>query len=133
MSARAWGRDNPERILLASATRTATVTGADELNPAGRGLRLFLDITAAAGTTKTLDVKVQWKDPISGAYLDLPGAAFAQQTAAATLMLTIYPGISETGNRDVSDVLPRVWRFVATLGGTGGPSFTYSLGASYLP
>lgn len=117
--------------VFGSAARTATANSDDIDNYAARGARCVLDITAASGTTPTLDVKLQSKDPISGKYVDLPGAAFAQKTATGTDDLTVYPGVAETANETVSDVLAGVWRAVATIGGTT-PSFTFTLGCGYV-
>lgn len=117
--------------VLASAARTdSTVTSVDQTNERWRGVRLILDITAKSGTNPTLDVKVQGKDPVSGNYYDIPGAAFAEQSTVTTVELVIYPGVAETANVSVSDVLPEVWRVHATTGGTDTPTFTYSVGAS---
>lgn len=124
-------RLNKSVSVFASSARTATENSGDQTNDNARGVRLFLDITAASGSSPTLDVKVQTKDPVSGSYVDLTGAAFAQQTGTATLDLAIYPGIGETSNRAVSDVLSSVWRVVATYGGSS-PSFTFSVGAEYI-
>lgn len=114
--------------ILTSAARTATGQTGDFTVP-GRGMTLFLDISAASGTTPTLDVKVQAKDPVSGEYVDWPSAAFAQKTATGTDTLTIYPGITASANRAVSSILPNIWRVVYTIGGTT-PSFTFTLAAS---
>jgi len=122
---------NHEVIVLGSAARTVTLNSPDQENPACRGVRLYLDVTAASGTTPTLDVKVQTKDPASGTYADLPGAVFTQKTAVSFDDLTIYPGIAETANETVSDALSATWRLVATIGG-GTPSFTFSVGAAYI-
>lgn len=122
---------NAEATVLASAVRTATANSADQVNRFARGVRLFLNITAASGTAPTLDIKVQTKDPVSGVYLDLPGAVFAQKTTTGSDDLTVYPGVAETANETVSDALSRTWRVVATIAGTT-PSFTFSVGAAYL-
>ena len=53
------------------------------------------------------------------------------QTITGTANLMLYPGVAETANVSVSDVLPKMWRVVATIGGTT-PSFTFSLGASVI-
>ena len=110
-------RLNKSVSVFASSARTATENSSDQTNDNARGVRLFLDITAASGSSPTLDVKVQTKDPVSDSYVDLTGAAFAQQNSTATLDLVVYPGIGETANRAVSDVLSSVWRVVATYGG----------------
>lgn len=117
--------------VFGSAARTVTANSSDVDNYSARGVRCLLDVTAASGTTPTLDVKLQSKDPISGKYVDLPGAAFTQKTAASTDDLTVYPGVAETANETVSDVISGVWRAVATIGGTT-PSFTFTLGCSYI-
>ena len=122
---------NHELTVFASAARTATANSSDMENRAARGVRLFLAVTAASGTTPTLDVKVQVKDPINDTYIDLPNAAFAQKTGTATDELTIYPGITTAANRAVSTALSQKWRVVATIGGTT-PSFTFSVAAAYI-
>jgi hypothetical protein len=121
-----------ELELFPSAARTATVNGSDVNNWRHRGVRLWLDITVVSGTTPTLDVKVQSKDHISGKYVDIPSAAFVQKTATGSDDLLVYPGVAETANRSVSDVLPKTFRVVATIGGTT-PSFTFSLSGELLP
>src|SRR3990172_1865541 len=82
------------------------------------GVLLFLNITAAAGTTKTLDIKVQHKDYISGVWRDIASASFAQKTAAGDDDFILYPGVTVTSNRAVSTVLPKRWRVVAVVAGT---------------
>lgn len=118
--------------LFASAARTASANSADQTNRYARGVRLLLNISASSGTNEVLDVKVQTKDSVSGLYFDIPGAAFAQKTGTGASTLTIYPGIAETANETVSDVLPLNWRVVTTIGGTDTPTFTFSLGASLI-
>lgn len=132
-----------EITVFASAARTASANSDEQVVPVSRvhvapvhqifkGLHLVLDITAASGTSPTLDVKLQRQDPLSEKWVDLPSAAFAQKTGTGTDDLTIYPGIAETANRSVSDVLSGRWRAVATIAGTS-PSFTFSLGGTYIP
>lgn len=116
-----------EFTVAASSARTATLTGSDQTNDGWTGVVLTLDITVWNATS--LDVKVQMKDQTSGKYVDIPGAAFAQKSGTGTDTLVIYPGIGETANRSVSDVLPATWRIVGTQVGT---SATYSVGACYM-
>ena len=127
-------RGNTEATVFASAARTATANSADQTNYNARGVRLTLDVTAVTGAGATLDVKLQAKDTLSGAYVDIAGAAFTQKTLAGgpvTDELIVYPGVAETANETVSDIIPRVWRAVATIAGTT-PSWTFSLGAAYV-
>ena len=124
---------NQELTVLGTAARTDTTVNSDDQDNAGwRGVILTLDITAKSGTTPTLDVKVQTKDPASGNYVDLAGAAFAQKNDTFTGTLTIYPGVTVAGNVAISELLGRTWRTVSTIGGSATPTFTYSIGACYL-
>ena len=119
--------------IFSSAARTATANSDDNFSHGSRGLWVVLDITAASGTSPTLDVKLQRKDPLSGSYVDLPGGVCAQKTGTGTAWLTVYPGIAETTNGSTSDVISEVFRAVGTIGGTDTPTFTYSLAGSLIP
>jgi hypothetical protein len=123
---------NVEITVLPSEARTITSNSNAQTNYEYKGIRLSLSITAASGTTPTLDIKLQHQDLVSGSWIDITGAAFAQKTGAGTDDVVIYPGITSTANRRVSDALPKTWRVVSTLGGTT-PSFTYSLSGCYIP
>lgn len=124
-------RGNVVVTAEASSAKTATGAGAAQTNFNARGALLFLNVSAASGTTPTLDVRVQVQDPISLAWFDLPGAAFPQRTAVSTAMLEVYPGLVDAANVRVGRALPRTWRLAWTLGGTT-PSFTFSVGVQYV-
>lgn len=119
--------------VRASASIGATAALTAQVNKGHRGAKIYVDASAVSGTSPTLDLKVQTKDPSTGDWIDLPGAVFAQITAAAAQNLTIYPGIAETGNVSVSDVLSRNWRLHGTVGGSDTPTVTFSAGVSYIP
>lgn len=98
--------------FLASAARTASgESGVIDLGFADEAI-VFLDVTAASGTSPTLDVKIQVADP-NGAYYDL--ASFAQKTAAGREAKQI----ANFGQNA---------KIVYTIGGTT-PSFTFSVTA----
>lgn len=119
--------------VFAAALR-GTANSSDLTKPAwAKGVLLTLDITAKAGTSPTLDLKVQGKDPVSGKYYDIPGAAWAQKNDSGVDELTVYPGMVEAANVSEDAVLPQTWRMVGTVGGSATPTFTYSVGADYLP
>lgn len=122
---------NHEFTLFASAARTASANSTDLENRAAKGIHIVLDVTAASGTTPTLDVKIQRKCPLSDKYVDVPGAAFSQKTATGTDDLVIYPGITAAANRAVSNVISSRFRAVATIAGTT-PSFTFTLAGSFV-
>jgi hypothetical protein len=117
-------------VIITAAAKTASGNSSDIISDR-TGLMLFLNITGFSGTTPTLDVKVQGKDPASGTYVDMPGASFAQKVGTGSDTLLIYPGVTSTVNRQISAALPNVIRIAYTIGGTT-PSFTFSIGASAL-
>lgn len=109
-AAEAW-----EMELLASAARTATgnsqtISG---LGPA-KTLRVQLDVTAASGTSPTLDVVIE--DTLDGTNFNTIGT-FTQKTAAGRQVVDI-----------TSPFADRI-RVRYTIGGTG-PSFTFSVKAA---
>ena len=105
-----------QATLHTSAAETATVTGADVDTEQLGSANFYLDVTAVTGTTPTLDVKIQEKDPVSGKYFDL--VSFTQQTAISSERKSYGSGAGE--------LLGKVIRYVATIAGTT-PSFTFSL------
>jgi len=112
--------------IFAPAARTTTATSKDFGSRTFKGGIFFLNITAVSGTTPTMTVKIQYKDTLTGTYVDVPGGAFAAKTSAGVDSLTIYPGVISTANRSVMLPLGDEFRAVATIGGTT-PSFTFSL------
>lgn len=115
--------------LAATAYTAAQTINVDLFNGLhAKGVRLWLDVTSH--TAGTVDCKVQTKDHVSGKYIDMPSASFGQKTAAAHDDLVIFPGIAETANRSVSDVLTEDWRIVITLG--AGAACTVSVAGCYL-
>jgi len=116
---------NHEVIIFRSAQRSGIIVSEDQHNTDWRGVRLFLNITSVSGALPVMDIKVQFRDPATGLYADLPGTTFAQHIATGQDELSIYPGNTAMANRAVSGPLPYSWRVVATI--TGG-TFTFSLG-----
>ena len=105
-----------QATLHTSAAETVTVTGADVDTEQLGSANFYLDVTAVTGTTPTLDVKIQEKDPVSGKYFDL--VSFTQKTAISSERKSYGSGAGE--------LLGKVIRYVATIAGTT-PSFTFSL------
>lgn len=117
-----------EKTVFTSAARTATANS-DDFAFDGidyAGVLVYLNISAASGTTPTLVVKLQAKDPVSGSYTDIPGAAFASKNTTGADTLTVHPAATASANRVVSHTVPRIMRAVATIGGTT-PSFTFTV------
>lgn len=98
---------------VASAARTASANGTAFNTDTAESLEGFLTITAASGTTPTLDVRLETSVD-GGTSYDTVGA-FAQQTAVAT-------------DNHVFGPLGDTCRWAWTIAGTT-PSFTFSIAA----
>jgi hypothetical protein len=128
-----WDRErgNVNVTLLANAARTAAAT-ADVVLYNHRGIVIFIDVTARAGTT-TLTPKVSVKDPVSGVYIDVWTAAAPIDTADATFAYLFYPQIAPaatTYTEELDTTLARDVRLTVTPSDTD--AVTYSVGACVL-
>lgn len=108
-------RSRGQAVTLKSSGATTTTGTTTAVEVDGGTIRLKLDVTAVSGTSPTLDVQLQTSSDSgsSDSWRSL-GSAFTQKTA--------------TGSQYVS--IGGVDRFVRasyTIGGTGSPSFTWSL------
>lgn len=119
-------RNNVDAIVLASASRSTTQTGADTTNYNGRGIEIVLDMTSVA-SSPSVTLSVQGKDANGIYYTILTGAAV---TTVSTNVYRIYPGILGVGNVAANDVLPRVYRIVVTANNANAG--TYSVASSLL-
>jgi hypothetical protein len=110
-----------QRVVVTSAARTTTgnsgalTVGGDTNFGSPEWVVLAVDVTAASGTTPTLDLTVQWSLDGGTTWATTDGTpdAFAQITAAATRVKR-FPALSGT------------YRVVWTIAGTT-PSFTFSV------
>lgn len=128
----ARGNTNPSTGLLASAARTATATTADQSLTNGRGVILYLNVTANPGGAETLSLKIQAKDQQSGAYTDIADAGVVITAANGARILIAYPGVVQADHAGAgvtvwakSVHVPFVWRAVVTHSAAG--SWTYSM------
>lgn len=103
------------REVVVSAARTTTAESAaiNTNQPAGR-LNLLADVTAASGTTPTLDLSVQWSHDAGTTWADADAAdSFTQLTAAAVKVKQF-------------NVKAPTYRVKWTIAGAT-PSFTFSI------
>ncbi|MDP2661528.1 MAG: hypothetical protein Q8R28_12445 [Dehalococcoidia bacterium] len=123
-------RNNEEITVYASATRgSGNNQSAIQTNYNSKGLCFFLGITAVTGTSPTLTLIFFSLDPITGSIdgiLSLP-----TQTGTIFTSGIIYPGTT-AGSWIANKPMPRKWVTRAIIGGTDTPTFTFSLGASYI-
>lgn len=130
--------------LCASAAR-AEATYTFDLPPIRhhRGVAVLISNTAESGTS-TLDAKLQYKNPQSNAWTDVPGASFVQFADGATgeRFIQVYPtltaadadaSITLATNFKILGLYPfRYMRLSATVGGTS-VTRTFSAGVFLLP
>lgn len=112
-----------------AVSHTAAAVGAnsaDYSDARAIGLIVGINITAITGTTPTLTVTVQGKDPHSGTYYTV--LASAALTAAGYTELVIYPGSTVAANVSVARPIPINWRISTTIGGTT-PAVTATVSA----
>lgn len=115
-------------ITVFSGTKAPSTTNKNfDLPDNAIGAIFVLDITAETGTA-TLDVKIQFNDEVSGKYVDVPGAAFAQKSAVGTSVLSVYPGLTASANVAVTQVLTKTLRAVIVEAG-GSSDMTFTLTA----
>jgi len=109
--------------LITAVGVTTTQTSPDQTNHNGRGVVVVLDMTVVG--TGSVTITIQGKDTTSGKYYTiLAGLAVVTNV---TNTYTVYPGIGASANVAASNILPRVWRVVATAG-NANPA-TYTVGA----
>jgi hypothetical protein len=119
---------NPiSQILVASAAHTIsgnsdTITGIVDCV----GAVILVNVSAASGTTPTLDFTLQTLDPASATWVDL--ASLTQITTTGRVTKIVYPNASGA----LYQVLPFPYRIKWVIAGTT-PSFTFSIGINYLP
>lgn len=116
-------------ILAVLAAASISDFTNDIIDSRAKGLQLVIDITAITGTTPTLVVTIQGKDPASGKYFTI--LASASLNATGTTVLTVYPGSATTANVSSAMPLPRTWRVSWTITGTT-PAVTATIGASLI-
>ena len=125
--------ENRTVTIRSSSALGATAGTTPVASHGARGIIIYMEITAVSGTSPTLDSKVQAYDALGDVWHDITGAVFAQKTGTGSDYLTIYPGIGETGNEAVSDVIPAFIRVYNTIGGSSTPTVTFTLGGVFVP
>ncbi len=102
-------------IVFPSAVYAAATNSPDIYNVDCKGIRIFTTNAATGGATVV--VKVQVKDPATGSYTDLAGAATAALGAVTSSLMTIYPGltgIADSAGITINQHLGPIFRLVLT-------------------
>jgi hypothetical protein len=103
-------------VILPSAARTTSGNAATAVDDTGDTVSILVSVTAATGTTPTLDISIEWSpDGTIWAQTDTTPDAFAQITTTKNVVKT-FPDRA------------KFYRVVYAIGGTT-PSFTFQVQA----
>jgi hypothetical protein len=116
---------NGSQLILVGG-QTASLNSADQVNPYGRGVVVFINVSLIG--TGSITVTIQGKDPASGTYYTILASAAIVTSVFGTL--TVYPGAAVTANVSANAVLPRQWRIAVTANNAN--PVNYSIGASVI-
>lgn len=124
------GNSDLGALVTNTAQAAATVNSVDYFNPLAKGVTCTWNQASHAGTPSST-FKVQGKDSASATYYDI--LVSAAQTADTTPSnIVVYPSATVTSNVSANLHLPAVWRLSETVGGSGGPTVTGTIGCQTL-
>ena len=116
--------NNQHISLLSNSARTATQTSADLVNQNGSAISVYFDITVIPAGGLTL--KIQFKDPASGKYVDILTGAHEAAVTTLPRVYEIGPGLPITANVSTNKYVPRIFRIIVTV--DDASNITYSVG-----
>lgn len=125
-------------VLHASANETTSSNTRDFPEIASwKRVLIIVNVTVIAGSNPTLDLNVEFKDPISGNYSRVQtrdaGTNANGAFTAGTWALGAFTQVTTVTNFNLqmraltdSEILPTVFRLSWIIGGTGAPNATFS-------
>lgn len=117
-------------VITLNASGVQTIDSSDLDGGYGKGLLVFINVTALAGTTKTLTVTVSGKDPYSGVYYTI--LASTAISATGFTVLRVFPGLTAAANATANDILPPDFKITAAVAGTGAVAVTATISAAVI-
>jgi len=117
-------------IALQSAARTAAISSAPVYTGQHHGVNVYAVLSSVTGTTPTIGINIERKDPASGIWATLLGTVATG--ANTTYVLTIFPGATVTANVSANQHPGQNLRVTTVLGGTV-TSYTLSVAFELLP
>ena len=118
---------NEETGSVLTLTAAAAGTNSANLDVAyGKGIILFINVSAITGTSPTLTVTLQGRDGVSGAFYTI--LASAALSATGLTVLRVFPGIAAVANVSASDIIPPTCRISTAIAGTT-PAVTATINA----
>lgn len=115
-------------IATLTAAGTSSVTGTDLDTRQGRGIQVFVNVTAISGTGATLTVTIKGKSPVGVDFTILTSAGI---TATGQAVLTIYPALPASANVTAQATIPVMTHVDYAITGTT-PSITATISAVLL-
>lgn len=122
------GAEPAEFVVLADASRTASVNSADIENRGWRGGNFRINIVSQG--TGSITATIQGKDVLTGNYYTIL-ASPAMAANAGENILKVYPGLTPSANAVSNDSLPR--RFRVSVVANNANAVEYSITVSLLP
>ena len=114
------------RTAFPAAARDAGTHTSGRISTSGyAGVRAFVNVSSVS-STGTVTVKLQAVDELTGTAVDIPGATTAALGSTGMRTLSVRPGVAETANESVSDVVANTIQAVATVA-TSTVTFSVSL------
>lgn len=128
----AAGRDAPFPYIAVQPAATVLSANGNSTDyySGGRGVDVCLNITAMTGTSPTLTLTIEGRDPISGQYFTLLASSAIAATGFTHLQASA--GIAVAANSTANIQLPPIWRVRWTIGGSASPTVTCSISATPL-
>ena len=122
----------PAPLQLAAFTAAGAGTTQSALlgTNGAAGVKVVVDITAITGTSPTLQVTIQGRDPASGQNWTI--LASANLTATGLTVLTVYPSLTAVANLVANDAMPPIFQVQWAIGGTS-PQVTATIGVHLIP
>jgi len=128
--------------LVRSETEQATTGQTDTITTPGfaRTAIVYLNVTAAAGTTPLTDMKFQYVNPVSGNAVDMQWDGITQIAGTTAGNVVVILGAHNVDTEDdtgpiyfVKDALPQEWNIVTTLDrADASEEYTYDLSVEFV-
>lgn len=122
-----WQREKGQDgiTIAGSASRTVATTFGNFTNVNHRTLHVIVNVTVIGADTLTIDIEARQLAPPFTFYPLLTSAAIS---STGTTVLKIGVGFTPIANLTANDMIPAVWRVVATP--SGADPITYSINSS---
>lgn len=116
---------------LASRLMSGAIFTAWQTNNFGRGVTLYLDVTAVSGGASSLTATINAMDPAASG----TGSVMTDTPCSGVgfFPIRLYPGLTGAGSHNQGNaMLPTMWQVKISPGENSGNNYTFGLGASVI-